>query len=1442
MRLLRRCDTGDFTLTQVDDDSIPPYAILSHTWGADAEEVTFKDLTNDTGRDKPGYEKIRFCGEQARKHGLEYFWIDTCCINKTNKAELSKAINSMFRWYRNAARCYVYLSDVSTAKRKARDQSSEYTWEPAFRASQWFTRGWTLQELLAPSSVEFFSRDCKRLGDKISLLQQIHEITALPQSALQGGPLSQFSVNERLSWIENRQTKFEEDKAYSLLGIFDVYVPPIYGEGMARAFKRLMDEIDKRDNCIQDLRLTDPRDDKKRIEDTKGGLLEDSYHWILENPDFQRWRDDQQSRLLWIKGGPGKGKTMLLCGIIDELNKSMSKADQLSYFFCQATDSRINNATAVLRGLLYLLVEQQPSLVSHIRKKHDHAGKALFEDANAWVALSEIFTDILQDPSLNSTYLIVDALDECVVGLPKLLDFIVQKSCISTRVKWTVSSRNWPNIEERLEKVGHKVRLCLELNADSVSTAVSIFIQHKVLKLADRKKYDDKTREAVLGHLSANANDTFLWVALVCQDLENIPRWNTLAKLNAFPPGLDSLYKRMMQQICNLDDPNLCKRILASVAIVYQPITLKELTSLVEILEDMADDLDSLREIIGLCGSFLAIRGDTIYFVHQSAKDFLLTKAFNEVFQSRTEEAHYTVFSRSLQVMSKILRRDMYSLRTLGYPAEQVKQPDPDPLAASRYSCIYWIDHFCNSNSNSSENHMVYLQGGGAVHSFLQKKYLYWLEALSLCKSMSKGVVSMAKLKALIQRRADAFALIQLVQDACRFIMSHKRAIENSPLQAYASALVFSPEHSLVRSYFKEEEPRWITIKPAIGDQWSACLQTLEGHSSRVRSVTFSHDSARLASASSDQTVKIWDVSSGGCLQTLEGHSSEVTSVAFSHDSARLASASCDKMVKIWNASSGECLKTLEGHSRSVGSVAFSQDLTRLASGSDDGTVKIWDTSSGECLQTLKGHSSSGHSSWVSSIAFSHDSAWLASASYDGTVKIWDTSSGECLQTLKGHSSEVTSVAFSHNSARLASASYDKTVKIWNASSSECLQTLEGHSRSVGSVAFSQDLTRLASGSADGTVKIWDASSGECLQTLEGHSSSVGSVAFSHDSARLASASDDKTVKIWDTSSGECLQTLKGHSSWVSSMTFSHDSAWVASASDDGTVKIWDMSSGECLQTLKGHSSEVTSVAFSHDSARVASASDDGTVKIWDASSGECLQTLEGHSSSVGSMAFSHDLTRLASASYDGTVKIWDASSGECLQTLEGHSSSMTFSYDSALLASGSDDGTVKIWDTSSGECLQTLKGHSSSGHSSWVSSIAFSHDSAWLASASYDKTVKTWDASSGECLQTVSIDKALYGISFDITDSYLHTELGTIDISAPSGSVALPTTSEPQNLRYRGPALSSDSVWITYDSESLVWLPSEYRPSCSAVSGKTISVGVGTGRVWVCKFELDAS
>jgi hypothetical protein len=232
MRLLRRTDTGDFTLAHFPDKAIPRYAILSHTWGEDTEEVTFDDLTNGTGRDKPGYKKILFCGAQAAQDKIQYFWLDTCCISKSSSAELTEAINSMFKWYRASEVCYAFLSDLEPGNESLRE-------------CKWFQRGWTLQELIAPSNVRFYDKKWNFRGDKLSLRSELASITQIDPGVLTNVvSLAEVPVAVRMSWAATRKTTREEDRAYSLLGIFQINMPMLYGEG-EKAFIRLQEEIIK---------------------------------------------------------------------------------------------------------------------------------------------------------------------------------------------------------------------------------------------------------------------------------------------------------------------------------------------------------------------------------------------------------------------------------------------------------------------------------------------------------------------------------------------------------------------------------------------------------------------------------------------------------------------------------------------------------------------------------------------------------------------------------------------------------------------------------------------------------------------------------------------------------------------------------------------------------------------------------------------------------------------------------------------------------------------------------------------------------------------------------------------------------------------------------------------------------------------------------------------
>jgi WD40 repeat protein len=520
-------------------------------------------------------------------------------------------------------------------------------------------------------------------------------------------------------------------------------------------------------------------------------------------------------------------------------------------------------------------------------------------------------------------------------------------------------------------------------------------------------------------------------------------------------------------------------------------------------------------------------------------------------------------------------------------------------------------------------------------------------------------------------------------------------------------------------------------------------LLTLKGHTNQVSCVCFSPNGQRLASASFDQTVKTWDAVKGQELLTLKGHLGLVYSVCFSPDGQRLASASFDQTVKIWDAVKGQEILTLKGHTLGVLGLCFSPDGRRLASASFDQTVKIWDTSKGQELLSLQ-----GHTGWVYSVCFSPDGQRLASASADQTVKVWDTSKGQELLTLKGHTNAVLSVCFSPDSKRLASASADQTLKVWDAAKGHEVLGLKGHTNAVSGVCFSPDQKRLASAGWDQTVKVWDAVKGQEVLLLKGHTNAVSSVCFSPDSQRLASASWDQTVRLWDMAKGQEVLTLKGHTGWVYSVTFSPDGQRLASASADQTVKVWDAAKGQEVRTLQGHTGEATSVCFSPDGTRLASASADRTVKVWDAAKGRELLTLKGHTGMVSSVCFSPDGQRLASASGDRTVRIWDAATGQEVFTLQGHTGwvrNVCFSPDSQRLASASYDGTVKIWDAATGQEVRTLK-----GRTGYVTGVCFSPDGQRLASASYDGTVKIWDTATGQEVLTLKAHTlAVLGLCF---------------------------------------------------------------------------------------------
>ena len=446
--------------------------------------------------------------------------------------------------------------------------------------------------------------------------------------------------------------------------------------------------------------------------------------------------------------------------------------------------------------------------------------------------------------------------------------------------------------------------------------------------------------------------------------------------------------------------------------------------------------------------------------------------------------------------------------------------------------------------------------------------------------------------------------------------------------------------------------------------------------------VAFSPDGTRLVSGFQDGTVRLWDVATETEVATLEGHTDRVTSVSFSPDGALLASAGGwgDPTVRLWDTATQAQVATLRGHTSEVRSVAVSSpDGATLVSGSSDRTVRLWDVATHEEVATFEEHGDG-----IRSVTFSRDGATLVSGAADGMVLLRDVETGNAAR-LTGHGS-LSSMALSPDGATLAAGYQDGTVRLWDAATRTRMATLEGHTSGVLCVSFSADGALLASGSWDRTVKLWEVRTRELVGTLEGHRDGVRSVAFSPDGTTLASAGgwNDATVRLWDVATREPIGTLEGHTNDVLSVAFSPpDGALLASAGgyDDRTVKLWDVASRELIGTLEGHEYEVNTVAFSPDGGTLASGSGDTRIRLWDVATRTHIATLQDRNT-VGSVAFSPDGQSLVSGSWR-TVRLWDLTTKRITADLQGHTGSVhsvAFSPDGATLASGASDGTMLLW------------------------------------------------------------------------------------------------------------------------------------------------------------------
>ena len=380
--------------------------------------------------------------------------------------------------------------------------------------------------------------------------------------------------------------------------------------------------------------MTNPLDEMARIPDTKDMHLKGTCTWISVDPAYKKWLHHDQSSILWVHGDPGKGKTMLAISQITQLTQKIERMSvasaTLAYFFCDDKDDRRNNAVVIIRSLLYQLLCQRPALVQCLRNDYEKQREQLFSSQNAQQSLWRIFESVLDQLTGQTTWFVVDALDECEPESAEILlkriksrvrkQNVEKRSASNTQEKWLLTSRNEPRIKENMFG---SLEINLELNSALVSHDVRHFIVTKVQELVERKKYPEDLKINITRTLQKKAEGTFLWVSLACAELRKVQRIQAEKALERLPSGLNAIYERLLSLVLGDEDEVLVREILVSVLIAIRPLTVYELAVVAGIPVEYSGDAQMIREYLERCGSFLVIRKQGVYFVHQSAKDYL---------------------------------------------------------------------------------------------------------------------------------------------------------------------------------------------------------------------------------------------------------------------------------------------------------------------------------------------------------------------------------------------------------------------------------------------------------------------------------------------------------------------------------------------------------------------------------------------------------------------------------------------------------------------------------------------------------------------------------------------------------------------------------------------------------------------------------------------------